>query len=117
MIFQSLTFWTLVVGLLAFVARWFFPAFPLDEATILSAVLFVLGLIGVYPQFRAQGAMTAGIVHSLAFWQLIAGLVTFIIHFFAPSFPFDQFVILAFFLFVLGYFNIHPELRIRGLLK
>ena len=117
MIFQSLTFWTLVVGLLAFVVRFFFPTFPLDEATILSAVLFVLGLIGVYPQIRAQGALTTSIIHSLAFWQLVAGLVTFILHFFAPSFPFDQAVILAFFLFVLGYFNIHPELRLRGLLK
>ncbi len=40
MISQSLTFWTLLVGLVAFVLRWYFPAFPLDETTILALVLF-----------------------------------------------------------------------------
>jgi NADH:ubiquinone oxidoreductase subunit K len=117
MIFNSLTFWTLVVGLIAFVARWYFPTFPFDEITILSAVLFILGLFGVYPQFRAQGALTANIINSLAFWQLVAGLAAFVLHFFAPSFPFDQAVILAFILFLLGWFGIQPELRVRGLIK
>ena len=67
-IFKSLTFWTLVAGLLAFVAKFFLPTFPLDAVQILAAVLFLLGLFGVTPAFRAQGAMTAGIASSLAFW-------------------------------------------------
>ena len=115
MIYQSLTFWTLIAGLAAFTLRWYFPAFPVDEITILAAILFVLGLIGVVPQLRAQRSLTPPIINSLAFWQLVAGLVVFALHFFAPSFPFDQAAILAAILFVLGFFGVHPELRVRGL--
>ena len=120
MIFQSLTFWTLVVGLLAFVLRWFFPAFPLDEVSILALVLFALGLIGITPTLRARGVRalaTPLIINSLAFWQLVAGLLAFILHFLAPSFPFGTEIILGAILFVLGYIGITPELRARGLLK
>lgn len=114
MIFNSLTFWTLLVGLLGFVVRFYFPQFPLDDVSILALVLFVLGLIGVVPSVRAKGALTSSIVNSLAFWQLVAGFLVFVIHFFAPSFPFGVENVLAVFLFILGYFNIHPELRSRG---
>jgi len=117
MIFKSLTFWTLLAGLLAFVARWYYPAFPFDAVSILALIVFVLGLIGVVPQFRAHGALTVGIVNSLAFWQMVAGFIAFVLHFFAPTFPFDQVIILGFILFLLGIFNIYPELRIRGLIK
>lgn len=116
-IFRSLTFWTLLAGLAAFVAGFYFPAFPFDATTILAAILFVLGLIGVVPQLRAQRAITGSIVSSLAFWQLVAGFVFFVIKFFAPTFPFDETIILGFFLFVLGWFNIQPELRVRGLIQ
>ena len=122
MIFKSLTFWTLVAGLLAFVAKFFFPAFPLDTAGILALMLFVLGLIGVVPAVRAARARQAlsleagNIVNSLAFWQLVAGLLYFVVRFFAPSFPMDQGVILGVILFILGWFGVKPELRFRGLL-
>ncbi len=116
MISRSLTFWTLLAGLAAFVARWYFQTFPFDETTILSAILFILGLIGVVPQLRIRGALTNSIVYSLAFWRLVAGFVTFVLHFWAPTFPFDQAVVLAFFLFILGFFGIRPELRARGIL-
>lgn len=120
MIFQSLTFWTLVVGLLAFILRWYFPAFPLDQVSILALVLFFLGLIGITPTLRARGVralLTPPIINSLAFWQMVAGFVVFVIHFFAPDFPFSTETILAVILFVLAYFGIHSELRMRGLLK
>jgi len=119
MIFQSLTFWTLLVGLVAFALRWYFPTFPLDEVSILSLVLFCLGLIGITPAFRARGAralVSPPIINSLAFWQLVAGFVAFVIHFFAPTFPFTIETILGVILFVLGYVGITPELRARGLL-
>lgn len=116
-IFSSLQFWTLLAGLLAFVARYYFPAFPFDEVSILSAVLFILGLIGVVPQLRMRGALNGDIVHSLAFWQLVAGIVAFVFHFFAPAFPFDQVTILAGIVFILGLFGVTPELRLRGLVK
>jgi len=118
MIYKSLTFWTLVAGLLAFVAKYFFPAFPLDTAGILALILFVLGLIGVVPAVRAlgfRGAVAGGIVNSLAFWQLVAGLLFFVVRFLAPDFPLDQGVILGVILFILGWFGIKPELRARGL--
>ncbi len=117
MISRSLTFWTLLAGLLAFIARWYFPTFPLDSVSILALILFVLGLIGIVPQLRAQGALTGSIVNSLAFWQLVAGFVAFVLHFFAPTFPFDQAGILGSILFVLAIFNIYPELRVRGLIQ
>lgn len=120
MLFNSLTFWTLLVGLFAFVLRWYFPAFPLDEITILALVLFVLGLIGITPTVRARGlrrSLTPPVVNSLAFWQMVAGLVAFVLHFFAPSFPFGTETILAVILFVLSAVGITPELRLRGLLK
>lgn len=119
MIFKSLTFWTLLAGLLAFVAHWYFPAFPLDTATILAAVLFILGLIGIVPTLRVSGLRalaTPPVVNSLAFWQLVAGLAAFVLHFWAPSFPFDQEVILGAILFILGLVGVRPELRARGLL-
>jgi len=120
MIFQSLTFWTLLIGVVAFALRWYFPNFPLDEVSILALVLFALGLIGITPTLRARGARalaTPPVINSLAFWQLVAGFVAFVIHFFAPSFPFSAEIILGVILFVLGYIGINPELRARGLLK
>ncbi len=121
MISKSLTFWTLIAGLLAFVAKFYFSTFPFDGGTILAAILFVLGLIGVVPAVRMRTAFVSpsggGIVNSLAFWQLVSGFLFFVVRFFAPAFPFDQSIILAFFLFILGWFNITPELRVRGLLK
>ena len=120
MLFQSLTFWTLLVGLIAFAVRWYFPTFPLDETSILAVVLFVLGLIGIVPTLRAHGVralVSPPIVNSLAFWQLVAGFVAFVLHFFAPSFPLGTDIILGVILFVLGYVGIHPELRARGILK
>ncbi len=116
MISKSLTFWTLLAGLAAFILRWYFPTFPLDQVAILALILFILGLVGIIPQLRIQGALTGNIVNSLAFWQLVAGFVVFVFHFFAPTFPFDQAVILTFLLFILGFFGVYPELRARGLL-
>lgn len=118
MIYQSLTFWTLLVGVVAFALRWYFPAFPLDNATTLSLVLFFLGLFGIFPTLRAQGfrtLLTPPILSSLAFIQLVAGLVTFVIHFWAPDIPVTVETILSVFIAVLGLFGIYPELRLRGL--
>jgi hypothetical protein len=123
MIYKSLTFWTLVAGLLAYVATFFFPTFPLDTAGILALILFILGLIGVVPAVRAArarkalGAEAGSIVNSLAFWQLVAGLLFFVAKFFFPDFPIEQGVLLGVILFILGWFGVKPELRVRGLLK
>lgn len=116
-IFKSLNFYTLLVGLIAFVIRFYQPNFPLSEANILALVLFALGLIGVVPTFKVKGfraALTGGIVNSLAFWQLAAGFIIFVITYFAPTFPFTTDTLLAAILFVLGYFHIKPELRAKG---
>lgn len=116
-IYKSLTFWTLLVGLAAFALRFYLPTFPFTEAEILALVLFVLGLVGVTPTFRAAGfrkALAAGIAHSLAFWQLVAGFVSFVILYYAPTFPFGNDVLLGVILFVLSFFGIKPELRARN---
>lgn len=112
---NQLQFWTLLVGVVAFVLRYFLPGFPLDETQILAVVLFVLGLLGVTPQFRV-GFIGGNILKSKAFWTMIAGLIGFIIHFYAPDFPFDEAVILSVIVFVLNAIGINPELRKQGIL-
>lgn len=122
-ILKSRLFWVLVVGLLTFVAKFFLPTFPFDETQVLAAVLFILGLFGVVPAAQASARMrgalaTVGagdILKSLPFWTLVAGLVAFVVNFFAPTFPFAQDAILGFIVFILGLFQINPELRARGL--
>lgn len=118
-IFKSLTFWTLLVGLGMFIATFYAPTFPLSAANVLALVLFVLGLFGVAPTFRVKGfraALSGGIANSLAFWQLVAGFIAFVITFFAPTFPFGSDVIVGVIVFVLSFFGIKPELKARGLL-
>jgi hypothetical protein len=48
---------------------------------------------------------------------MVAGLLAFVAKAYAPNFPLDEAGILAVILFVLGFFNIYPELRARGLMK
>lgn len=56
------------------------------------------------------------ILKSKVFWTLVAGLLAFVIKQFAPQFPLDEAQILGIIVFVLGMFNIQPELKARGLL-
>ena len=114
---EKLQFWTLVVALLTYVLRFFFPGFPLDETQILSIVLFLLGLFGVVPQLRFRGLAEGTIFASKAFWTLVAGLIVFVVHFYAPDFPLDQAVLLSVIVFVLNQLGINPELRSRGLMS
>ena len=116
-ILKSLYFWTLVVGLIAFVVKFYQPGFPLSEANILALVLFALGLFDVVPTFRVKGfraAVAGGIVNVLAFWQLVAGFVIFVITYFAPTFPFTTERLLGVILFVLSFFQIKPQLQAQG---
>ena len=116
---NSLQFWTLVAGVAAFVVRFFYPNFPMDEAQILAAVLFVLGLIGITPQLTARkvlGLTVGDLLKSKAFWTLVAGLVAFVVHYYAPDFPLDEAAVLALIVFVLNAVGINPELRKNGLM-
>lgn len=115
---QSLQFWTLVAGLVAYVAKYYFPTLPLDATGILAGILFVLGLIGVVPQVRAnqRGLAVGNIFASKALWILIVGLVGFVVRFYAPTFPYDDTVILGIVIFVLNQVGINPELRAKSLL-
>jgi hypothetical protein len=116
---KSLKFWTLLVGLVLFAVKWYFPTFPLTFEQLLAAVLFFLGLVDIVPTLRAQGLRalaTSPIVNSLAFWQLVAGLVAFILTTFAPNIGISPEIVLGVILFVLGLFQVHPELRARGLI-
>lgn len=116
-IYKSLNFWTLLVGVVMFVMTFYVPNFPLSQQNVLALVLFVLGLIGVFPTFMAlgfRGALAGGIVNVLAFWQLVAGFVWFVISYFAPAFPFTVETILGVILFILQIFQIKPELLARA---
>jgi len=115
MIYKSLAFWTLLAGALAFVAKFFVPSFPVDTQGILALILFALGLVGVVPQFRIMRATFGDLLKSLAFWQIAAGLAWFVAHFYFPAFPLDEVGVLGFIIFILGLFQINPELRLRGL--
>lgn len=114
---NTLQFWVLVAGLVAFVAKFFYPAFPFDEQQILAALLFLLGLIGVVPQARLKAVGFNDLLHSIAFWTMLVGLAEFVIHYYLPDFPLNQANLLAIVVFVLQQFGINPELRQRGVLK
>jgi hypothetical protein len=121
MIFNSLSFWSMAVGLIAYVVKFFVPSFPFDETQILTFTLFLLGLAGIYPQValmysqRLMGVVWSDLFTKKEFWVLVSGLVSFVLLFFFPTFPFATEAILALVLFILGLFQINPELRARGL--
>jgi hypothetical protein len=51
------------------------------------------------------------LLKSLKFWTLVVALVLFVIQAYVPSFPFDESTLLKAVLFVLGLFQIEPEIR------
>jgi hypothetical protein len=113
----KLQFWTLVVALGTYIAKYFYPDLPLTEAEILAGVLFLIGLIGIVPAVRAAfnvaviGYTLADLFKSLPFWVLVAGLIGFVVRFFAPEFPYTDAVILSVIVFLLNRFGIQPEMR------
>jgi hypothetical protein len=124
MIVSSLAFWTLLAGVIGFAVKFLFPAFPFTADQILVAILFVLGAVGIVPTARLRAALRGvksvaftDLLASLQFWALLAGLVSFVIHFYSPTFPFVDAEILAAFVYILSFFNITPQLRAQGLLK
>lgn len=56
-ILKSAQFWVMVVALVLFIVQAFVPNFPLDDATLLKIVYFVLALFGIYPELKARGLM------------------------------------------------------------
>lgn len=115
----KLQFWTLIAGLLAYIVKYLYPDTPITEADILAGVLFILGLIGVVPTVRGiresvYGATTVDIFKSLAFWTLVAGLVGFVVRFYAPNFPYTDAVILGIIIYLLNQIGINPQLRLMG---
>lgn len=117
---SKLQFWTLVVALVTYVAKYFYPELPLTEADILAGVLFLLGLIGVVPSVRGirnkAGYTITDLFRSLAFWTLVAGLLGFVVRFFAPEFPYSDGIILSVIVWILTKIGINPELRWAGLM-
>lgn len=118
----KLQFWTLVVGLVAYVAKYLLPDLPLTEADILAGVLFLLGLISVVPTVRGirngiHGATISDLFGSLAFWTLVAGLLGFVARFYAPNFPYSDAVILSVIVFFLTRLGINPQLYLMGFIE
>lgn len=57
------------------------------------------------------------VLQSRVFWAMVAALLAYVAKLLIPNFPLDEAQILGIVLFVLGLFNIYPELRSRGLIK
>lgn len=115
----KLQFWTLVAGLVAYVAKYFYPDLPITANDILSGVLFLLGLIGVIPTVQGirkskYGATISDLFKSLAFWTLVAGLLGFVVRYYASNFPYSDAVILSVIIFLLNRVGINPQLLIMG---
>lgn len=111
---KSLTFWTLVAGLVAYVVKYFVPTMPIDATAILTAILFLLSLFGITPTFRLMTAWT-DIFHKKEFWLAVVALAGFVIHYVSPTFPFENDVLFILVVYILGLFGITPELKLRGL--
>lgn len=110
----KLQLWILIVGLVSYVARFFYPDFPLDEQQLLAGVLFLLGLIGVYPSVRAAinpavQYTWADLFKSLVFWELVAGIIGFVLRELRPDFPYNNAVILAVIVYLLRLVDINPQ--------
>ena len=114
-ILSSLTFWTLVAGMVAFVAKFLAPGFPFTAEQILAALVFLLGLVNIKPTMQRLALEVGDILHVKAFWVMIVGIVGFVVRYYFPTFPLDDVTILAIVIFVLGLFQINPELRGRGM--
>ena len=56
-ILKSAQFWVMLVALVLFVVQAFVPNFPLDDATLLKIVYFVLAIFGIYPELKARGLL------------------------------------------------------------
>jgi hypothetical protein len=54
---KSYQFWVLVAGILAFVAKTYFPTFPLDEAQLLALIVFILAAFNIKPELQARGLL------------------------------------------------------------
>lgn len=97
---HKLQFWTLLVGVIGYAVRFFYPDFPLDNEQILAGVLLLLGLIGVVPTVRAirakvYGATWKDLLTSLPFLSLVSGLIGFVVRYYQPDFPFSDAVIFS----------------------
>ena len=54
MFWKTRTFWVMVVGLLLYIVKQYFPNFPISEEMLLDVVVFVLGLFGVVLESRLR---------------------------------------------------------------
>lgn len=59
-IHKSKIFWTLIAGVIGFVAKFYSPEFPFSEVEILALVIFVLNMFKVVPELRDRGLMHSG---------------------------------------------------------
>lgn len=111
--FNSRVFWLIVATIFVYVVKFVNPTFPLDVTTVLNAILFILGLVGVVVTLRAVTKRALGwsdLLHSLPLWSLIASLVSFVVHYYFPTFPMDEVLILAVIVWVLDQFGIQPTI-------
>lgn len=120
MIIGSKAFWMALIAVVLFVIKFFFPTFPFDAVAIYSVVVFVLSFFGVVPQLRAisRRALTwVDLLNSAPFWMLLVALISYVVHFYFPTFPLDEALLGALVIWLLAQVGINPTVsRVRKLL-
>lgn len=113
MILKSLNFWTLLVGLIVYVVTFFVPTFPFNQMEVLSAVLFVLGLINIHPTFKFASLTWIDLFGKMDFWLALTGFVSFVVTYYKPDWGWTQGMLMSVVLAILALFKIKPELKYR----
>lgn len=107
---------TALVGVLCFFLRMVWPAFPLDNQTVLTIVIGILGLLGVIVQIRYRGARLFSLaadswLRSRAFWIAIGAAINIVMHAYWPEFPLVESDLVVILCWIVAQFGINPEAR------
>ncbi len=115
---------TVVAGLIAFVAKILYPAFPLTTDQIVLIITTLLGLFGVVVQLRNQAKIrkldsNGGnvVLNSKAFWLMVASIVSLVVTSYFPDFPIAQVDVGTVLLWLVTQVGLNPQLRAQGLIK
>lgn len=113
--FYSIAFWQALAYIVAALVAWLTP-YKLEAAVLLAAVLAVLKLFGIVPEFRANfGSLfaTPPFFYILAFWQSLAYIVAALVAYLTP-FKVESGIVLLVILAILKMWDIVPQLRAMG---
>lgn len=121
MIIGSKAFWMALIAVVLFVVKFFAPTFPFDAVAIYSVVVFILSFFGVVPQLRAIRRYALGwsdLFSSAAFWMLLVALISYVIHYYLPTFPITEADLGILVIWILTQVGVNPTVaRVKKLLN